>query len=111
MFNKNYPFFTSSSKNMVLHFKNYFKWIKKNYGNNLKILSKLDLMMVRFLKNFKTKKNMILGIEPSKNVAKLANKRGVKTINKFFNSSTAKSLKNLKKNRYYLCGKCHMSHT
>ena len=27
MFNKNYPFFTSSSKFMVKHFKNYAEWV------------------------------------------------------------------------------------
>ena len=30
MFNKNYPFFTSSSKDMIIHFKKYANWIKKN---------------------------------------------------------------------------------
>ena len=30
MFNKNYPFFTSSSKGMVKHFEEYSNWIKKN---------------------------------------------------------------------------------
>ena len=29
MFNKNYPFFTGSSKGMVAHFKNYSDWILK----------------------------------------------------------------------------------
>ena len=34
MFNKNYPFFTSSSQYMINHFKQYSKWIKKNYFKN-----------------------------------------------------------------------------
>ena len=29
MFNKNYPFFTGSSKGMINHFKKYSNWIKK----------------------------------------------------------------------------------
>ena len=29
MFNKNYPFFTGSSKGMISHFKEYANWIKK----------------------------------------------------------------------------------
>ena len=38
MFNKNYPFFTSSSKNMISHFKKFSRWIKKNFAKkkNLK---------------------------------------------------------------------------
>ena len=38
MFNKNYPFFTGSSKGMIKHFKEYSDWIKRYYlkkGNNL----------------------------------------------------------------------------
>ena len=38
MFNKNYPFFTGSSKGMIEHFKKYSNWIKKNY---LKLLINL----------------------------------------------------------------------
>ena len=34
MFNKNYPFFTSSSKGMVKHFKSYADWVKKRYQKN-----------------------------------------------------------------------------
>ena len=45
MFNKNYPFFTSSSKGMVKHFEEYSNWIKKKYKKNLKNLVRLDQMM------------------------------------------------------------------
>ena len=38
-----------------------------------------------FLKNFKSKKTNILGIEPSSNVANIAKKNGIRTLNKFFN--------------------------
>ena len=37
MFNKNYPFFTSSSNYMVKHFEDYSKWIKKRYFNNVEV--------------------------------------------------------------------------
>ena len=30
MFNKDYPFYTSSSMHMVNHFRKYAEWIKKN---------------------------------------------------------------------------------
>jgi len=74
MFNENYPFFTSSSKYMVKHFKDYSKWVKKNYGKNLSTIIEIGSNDGSFLKNFKSKKTKILGIEPSKNVADLANK-------------------------------------
>ena len=41
MFNKNYPFYTSSSKHMIEHFKKYSGWLKKKYlkkkGNLLEL--------------------------------------------------------------------------
>ena len=45
------------------------------------------------LKNFDKKKFKVLGIEPSRNVARLAKKIGVNTEAKFFNISTAKYIK------------------
>jgi len=36
MFNKNYPFFTGSSQQMKLHFKNYADWIKKYHPDKNK---------------------------------------------------------------------------
>ena len=34
MFNKDYPFYTSSSKFMVKHFRKYSSWIKKKLSSN-----------------------------------------------------------------------------
>ena len=40
MFNENYPFFTSSSKFMKNHFRNYANWAKRKYvkTNNTRII-------------------------------------------------------------------------
>lgn len=48
-----------------------------------------------FLREFKRNKHNILGIDPAKNIAKIANSRGIKTIADFFNYN--KSIK-IKKN-------------
>ena len=48
-----------------------------------------------FLREFKKNKHNILGIDPAKNIAKIANSRGIKTIADFFNYN--KSIK-IKKN-------------
>jgi len=111
MFNNNYPFFTSSSKYMVNHFKKFSKWIKKNYFENNINVVEIGSNDGSFLKNFKSKKNNILGIEPSKNVASLATKRGVKTINKFFTHNNAKSLRDFRNNTHVICAAnaiCHI---
>jgi methylation protein EvaC len=98
MFNKNYPFFTNSSKGMVKHFKLYADWIKKRYQKNLKNLIEIGSNDGTFLKNFNNKKFNLLGFEPSKNVCEISKKKGIKTINEFFNYDNVKKLKNLKNN-------------
>ncbi len=96
MFNKDYPFFTGSSKGMVKHFKNYSNWIKKNYGKNMKYLVEIGSNDGTFLSNFDKKKIQVLGFEPSDNVAKISQKKGIKTINSFFNYKIVKKYGHLK---------------
>ncbi len=98
MFNNNYPFFTSSSKFMVNHFRDYSIWIKKNYFKNVKNIIEIGSNDGSFLKNFKSRKTNILGVEPSKNVANLAKKNGINTLNKFFTYETSQKIKRFKNN-------------
>ncbi len=96
MFNKNYPFFTGSSKGMISHFKSYANWVKRKYISNLNYLIEIGSNDGTFLKNFKNTNVKTLGFEPSKNVANISRKRGIKTINQFFNFKNVKKNKNLK---------------
>tara|TARA_Y100000389_G_scaffold18855_1_gene16340 strand:+ start:2233 stop:3429 length:1197 start_codon:yes stop_codon:yes gene_type:complete len=98
MFNKNYPFFTGSSKGMINHFKKYSNWIKKNYLKKTKNLIEIGSNDGTFLNNFKGTKVSTLGIEPSSNVAKISKKKGIKTINSFFTYQNVNKLKKYKKN-------------
>ena len=98
MFNSNYPFFTGSSKGMIEHFKKYSDWIIKKYGNNLINLIEIGSNDGTFLSNFKKTKFNVIGFEPSNNVATVSRKRGIKTINNFFNYENAKKLPKLYKN-------------
>ena len=90
MFNKNYPFFTSSSKFMVKHFKDYSIWIKKNYFKKINNVIEIGSNDGSFLKNFKSYRTNILGVEPSKNVANIAKKNGINTVNKFLHMTHQK---------------------
>ncbi len=91
MFNRNYPFYTSSSKKMRDHFKDLSKWLKKKYLNNNSLIIEIGSNDGTFLKNFSKKKSY--GFEPSASVHKVAKKNGVKSINKFFNLKNISSLK------------------
>ena len=111
MFNKNYPFFTGSSKGMIEHFKDYSKWIKKNYFKDVKNMIEIGSNDGTFLKNFNSSKVNNIGFEPSTNVARVAAKNGVKTINKFFNFKNASKLKKFKKKTDLICAAnaiCHV---
>ena len=82
MFDENYPFFTSSSNYMVEHFKSYANFVKKYLNTNSKLIE-IGSNDGTFLKNFSNNSNNIIGFEPSKNVAELAQKNKVPTINSF----------------------------
>jgi len=47
-----------------------------------------------FLKPFKNKKSKVLGIDPAKNIAKIANEENIETLDCFFNLDVAKEIKN-----------------
>ena len=111
MFNKNYPFFTGSSKGMIKHFEDYSIWIKKNYGKDLRRLIEIGSNDGTFLSNFNKKKVKVIGFEPSSNVANISRKKGIKTINSFFNYNNVKSLKSLQKKIDIICAAnviCHV---
>ena len=111
MFNENYPFFTGSSEQMKLHFKNYADWIKKYHQSIIKNIIEIGSNDGTFLKNFMNNDCSILGFEPSKNVADRAIKNNIRTINEFFNKSSANNQKNFVGNTDVICAAnviCHV---
>ena len=95
MFNKNYPFFTSSSKFMTKHFNNYANWAKKNYARkNITKIIEIGSNDGTFLKNFRKKNFKHLGFEPSKNVSEIAKINGINSVTKFFNRKNLRGHEN-----------------
>jgi len=91
MFHDHYAFFSSTSKYMAKHFENFSKIVLDS-----RFISKDDPFVVELgcndgilLKHFANRNIRHLGIEPSENVAKEANKLGVNTISEFFNENLA----------------------
>ena len=111
MFNKNYPFFTGSSKGMTAHFRDYANWIRKNYLKDKKILMEIGSNDGTFLQNFKKNKIFSIGIEPSANVANLSRKKGINTKNCFFDYKNVKKMKKIHKKTDLICAAnaiCHI---
>jgi len=91
MFNKEYPFYTSSSKYMKNHFYNFAQFVKKKILKKNSLIIELGSNDGTFLSNF-NKKNSF-GFEPSKSVHDVAKKKGIQSLNKFFNLKNAAILK------------------
>jgi methylation protein EvaC len=98
MFNNNYPFYTGSSKFMIDHFEKFAMWLNKNYLAPNSNLIEIGSNDGTFLNNFKSSSINFVGIEPSKNMSDLSNKKGIKAHNFFFNLSNVKDLKKLRNN-------------
>ena len=92
MFNNKYAYLASTSKVMSNHWKNFSEYVVKRF--NLKknsFIVEVGSNDGTFLSHF-NKKNSF-GFEPSKSVHNVAKKKGIKSINKFFNLKNTKILK------------------
>lgn len=89
---ENYVWTTNSSKainNYAKFFFNKFNKVLKKKSKVLEVASNDGT----FLRYFKQKKHFIIGVDPAKNIAKIANKNRIKTLPKFFNFKTSNSIK------------------
>jgi methylation protein EvaC len=93
MFHENYAFFSSLSLHMRAHFKKFATDVMNLLENDSKKfvieLGSNDGIMLR---HFADAGFNHLGIEPSANVAKIANDNNVRSISKFFSSQLATEL-------------------
>ena len=93
MFHENYAFFSSTSIYMKKHFKKFsdsvIKLQKLKQSSFVVEIGSNDGIM---LENFKSANIPSLGIEPSKNVAKVAEAKGIEVISKFFDQTLAENI-------------------
>lgn len=89
-----YFYMTSASKPIVKHFIKYANYTFKKYLKNKKNSTVLEIGSNdgSLLKEFKKLGAKTIGIEPAKNLADLANHKGIKTINGFFSIKLAKKI-------------------
>ncbi len=94
MFHENYAFFSSTSKFMQAHFKEFADQITEAFLHDqaspfVVELGSNDGIMLR---NFAAGGTHHLGVEPSANVAEVARQNGVDTISTFFGEAAAKEI-------------------
>ena len=108
--NEKYPFYTSSSEYMKVHFKKYAEWLQKNYLKSNSKLIEIGSNDGTLLKNFSKTNIDYVGFEPSINLSKQAINKNVKTINAFFNKESIKNLKNFKNETDVICAANVIAH-
>jgi methylation protein EvaC len=93
MFHDNYPFFSSTSTRMAVHFKEFANLVMKEHLKSpdpfvVEIGSNDGIM----LQHFAEAGIRHLGIEPSANVAQVAIDKGIQTVCEFFDEDLAKRI-------------------
>ena len=98
IFNKQYLYHSSFSSSWLKHAKSLSDYLIKRFQiNKNSFVIEIASNDGYLLKNFKSKKIKHLGIEPSKSVCDIAKKKGINTVNTFFNKAVLKSKKIVKK--------------
>jgi quercetin dioxygenase-like cupin family protein len=91
----NYYYLSSTSKSFRSHFeqasKKYFKEFKLNKQSQIIDIGSNDGVGLLPFKELGIKN--LLGIEPAKNLCKISNKKGIKTLNDFLNYQSLKRIK------------------
>ena len=94
MFHENYAFFSSTSRGMQTHFSDFSNRVISEYqlqpGKDL--IVEIGCNDGIFLGNFADKNFRHVGIEPSGEVARMAERKGINVVNEFFDSKISKTL-------------------
>lgn len=93
IFNSEYVYFSSYSTSWLAHAKRYTDLMTERFGlKESSCVIELASNDGYLLQYFLEKKIPVLGIEPTKNTAEVAIKKGIHTITEFFGSALGKSL-------------------
>lgn len=89
-----HTYVSGTTKTLKNHFTYIQREISKKFVSNENMRNILDIGSNdgTFLEVFKKKNWSVLGVEPSKRIAKIANNKKIKTINCFFDYSSAKKI-------------------
>jgi 2-polyprenyl-3-methyl-5-hydroxy-6-metoxy-1,4-benzoquinol methylase len=88
-----HTYLSGVTNSLSAHFKNLRDDVIKKFKiKTAKTILDIGSNDGTFLKHFRAIKWEVLGVEPAKRIAKIANKSGIKTLNKFFNYSLAKKI-------------------
>ena len=91
----NYTYITPEAKILSDHYSDIIEFLTtKKYINKNSSVLEIGSNVGFFLQSIKNHVRNILGVEPAKNISKLANHNDIETITEFFNSTTSIKIKN-----------------
>ena len=106
-----YAYLSSYSTSWLKHAEDYVSMmIKRFHFNKKNLVMEIASNDGYLLQYFQQNKIPILGIEPAKNVVKIARRKGIPTMNEFFGVKLAKSLVNKKQTVDLLIGNNVLAH-
>ena len=93
LYQRNYPYESSLTKTGKKHWFEFAESTVKEYNlKNRELVVDIGSNTGVLLNAFKKNKLKIVGVDPAPNICKIANKRGIPTINSFFNENTVKKI-------------------
>jgi SAM-dependent methyltransferase len=94
LYAKNYTYLTGTTKTFKKHFSDYTDWaIKKCKIKKKSLILDIGSNDGTCLEYFKKNKMRVVGVDPAKKPCKIANDKGIKTINNFFNKKVSSNIK------------------
>jgi hypothetical protein len=98
MFHENYAFFSSTSRGMQSHFSGFADRVITEYKLQPRnhLIVEIGCNDGIFLKNFAEKDFNHIGVEPSGEVARMAELKGINVVNEFFDSDVSKAIESEK---------------
>lgn len=92
MFHEAYPFFTGLSTSMRKHFEEFAKNVLCTTSDTANFVVEIGSNDGTMLQEIKKYSKQHLGVDPSENVVKIAQSKGLNAISQFFNRSTASQI-------------------
>lgn len=93
MFNEEYPYESSTTRTGREHFGNLAEVITQRFGlESSDLVVDIGSNVGVLLGAFKSQDIRVLGVEPSRNIAKIARERGIDTIDEFFSKTVAEKI-------------------
>lgn len=89
---RDYNYRSSISNSFKDHCENFSQDLNKNLLNKGDLIVDIASNDGCLLRPFKTKGNVVLGVDPAVNLAKIANESGIETIPEFWNQDLAKTI-------------------